>query len=126
MKNNVENLKIIINSKSIIKDFIKGVYNCFKIFLSKVYKYKNDKIYKKDFIDSFNYKNINDFMNKFNYKNINFDDNYVSLFGSIGFIMCIYGMEVPNEMPLPSVGFAKPPTQNWSKEKMYLCSKLIT
>lgn len=28
----------------IIEDFIKGVYNGFKGFLSKFYKYKNDKI----------------------------------------------------------------------------------
>lgn len=46
-----------------------------------------------------------------------FINNYVSLFGSIGFIMCICGREVPNDKPLPSVEVAKPPTQNWSKEK---------
>lgn len=31
------------------------------------------------------------------------------------------GMEVPNDKAPPSIEIAKPPTQNWSKEKTLNC-----
>lgn len=46
-----------------------------------------------------------------------FRDNCVSDFIGIDYNIRGCGMEVPNDKPLPSVEVAKPPTQNWSKEK---------
>lgn len=64
-------------------------------------------------------------MKDYNYvfiiENDGFKEDCLSVFIGIDYNIRGCGREVPNDKAPPSIEFAKPPTQNWSKEKTLNC-----